>query len=279
VGLGASIGKRAGVIVAVLHNVGNVLNSVNVSTNVLTDRLRGSSFKAVGKVAQLLTEHQADLAHFFGQTPKGQQLVSYVTELSNQLAREECAALEELVALNKNVDHIKKIVAMQQSYARVGGVTTPEDVGELLEDALRMNQASLEGHRVSLVRDFQKPLPTVIVDRHAVMQIFLNLISNARHACEGSQRVDKQVTVRVSHDGQRIRIAVIDNGIGIPAENLTRIFNHGFTAGKNGPGFGLHSGALAAKQLGGELRAQSDGPGRGATFVLELRMQAPAEHN
>jgi signal transduction histidine kinase len=69
---------------------------------------------------------------------------------------------------------------------------------------------------------------------------------------------------------------VIDNGVGIPAENLTRIIAHGFTTRKNGHGFGLHCGALAAREMGGALTAQSEGPGRGATFVLELPLQPPA---
>ena len=68
----------------------------------------------------------------------------------------------------------------------------------------------------------------------------------------------------------RVKISVMDNGVGIPCENLTRIFRFGFTTRKNGHGFGLHSGALAAHELGGALRAHSDGLGQGATFTLEL---------
>jgi len=267
------------VATGVLHNVGNVLNSVNVSTNVLADNLRKSNFKAVGKVARLLNEHQEDLGDFLCHDPKGKMLSRYMTELSNQLAQEQSAALEELTAMRKNVEHINQIVAMQQNYAKVAGVTTAEDIIELVEDALRMDQAALERHRVSLFREYQKPLPTVIVDRHKVMQILLNLIRNAKYACDDSPGADKQITVRVSHDGQWLRIAVIDNGIGIPAENLTRIFNYGFTTRKDGHGFGLHSGALAAKEMGGELRVSSDGPGQGATSLLELPLQSPARHN
>jgi signal transduction histidine kinase len=72
-----------------------------------------------------------------------------------------------------------------------------------------------------------------------------------------------------------VKIWVSDNGIGILPENLTRIFNHGFTTRRNGHGFGLHSGALAAKELGGVLLAYSEGPGTGATFCLELPVQPP----
>jgi signal transduction histidine kinase len=69
-------------------------------------------------------------------------------------------------------------------------------------------------------------------------------------------------------------MTVSDNGVGIASENLTRIFNHGFTTRKDGHGFGLHSGALAAREMGGALWAQSDGPGKGATFTLELPLSA-----
>ena len=102
------------------------------------------------------------------------------------------------------------------------------------------------------------------------MQILVNLVRNAKHACDESGRTDKKITVRITSDDRGIKIAVIDNGVGIPAENLTRVFNHGFTTRKTGHGFGLHSGALAARALGGSLNVQSDGAGRGATFILEL---------
>ena len=100
--------------------------------------------------------------------------------------------------------------------------------------------------------------------------MLVNLVRNAKHACQDSDLADRRLTVRVANGDGRIRITVIDNGIGIPPENLTRIFNHGFTTRKDGHGFGLHSGALAAKEMGGLLTAHSDGPGRGATFTLQL---------
>jgi C4-dicarboxylate-specific signal transduction histidine kinase len=126
-----------------------------------------------------------------------------------------------------------------------------------------------------LMRDFQAR-PIVTVERHKVLQILVNIIRNAKFACDESGRSDKRMTVRITQDDRHVRIAVIDNGVGIPQENLTRIFAHGFTTRKTGHGFGLHSGALAAKELGGELLAQSDGPGKGATFTLEFPVTAPS---
>ena len=73
-----------------------------------------------------------------------------------------------------------------------------------------------------------------------------------------------------------LRIMVKDNGEGIPEEICTKIFTHGFTTKKKGNGFGLHSGALTAKELGGALEVHSDGPAQGAIFTLSLPV-APAE--
>jgi signal transduction histidine kinase len=189
------------------------------------------------------------------------------------LEAERTAIVAELEQLRKNIEHIKDIVAMQQSYARTSGMIERVAVTELVDDALRMNCDALARHEVALVREYQARavIPT---DKHKVVQILINLVRNAQHACDESGRTDKRIIVRVTEEPPVVRIAVTDNGVGIPAANLVRIFSHGFTTRKHGHGFGLHSSALAAKQLGGSLMVQSDGPGRGATFTLELPLNS-----
>ena len=158
---------------------------------------------------------------------------------------------------------------MQQSYATFGGVKEMINVTTLVEDALRMNVGTLSRHRVEIIREFE-PVPPLNIEKHKILQILVNLLRNAKHACQDSALADRRLTVRVGNGEGRIKISVMDNGVGIPAENLTRIFNHGFTTRKDGHGFGLHSGALAAKEMGGSLTVHSAGPGKGATFTLEL---------
>ena len=141
----------------------------------------------------------------------------------------------------------------------------------LVEDALRMNAAAFDRHGIDLVREFAENLPSARVDRHKVLQILINLLRNAKHAMDATVDRTKRLVVRVGlGTSGTVKITVIDNGVGIPAEHLNKIFNHGFTTKKDGHGFGLHSGANAAKEMGGCLTAQSDGPGRGAEFNLEL---------
>jgi len=252
--------------------VGNVLNSVNVSTTLLLESARKSKVASLPKVVGLLDEHADDLGAFITTDPKGKQLPAYLVQLSEQLAEEQKQGMAELESLRRNVEHIKEIVAMQQSYAVVSGVTEVVSVTELVEDAARMNLAALARHEVEVVREYGET-PVVTVEKHKVLQILVNLIRNAKYACDESERPDKEIRLKTSQHEGRVRIAVIDNGVGIAAENRTRIFNHGFTTRKEGHGFGLHSGALAAKELGGALIAQSDGLGKGATFILELPIQ------
>jgi len=123
---------------------------------------------------------------------------------------------------------------------------------------------------VRVIREYDKDLPEIVVDKHKLRQILVNLICNAKNACDESVRAEKVLTVRVAHPQGRLQISVSDNGVGIAQENLTRIFNHGFTTRKDGHGFGLHSGALAAKEMGGALLAESDGPGKGARFTVDF---------
>ena len=259
----------AEVATGVLHNVGNVLNSVNVSATLVADHVRHTKSVNIAKLAAMFDEHKADLAEFLTKDSRGQMIPGYLGTLAESLVVEQKALITELEHLRKNVEHIKDIVAMQQAYAKTSGVIETISVPDLLEDALRINAGSLARHNVDIIRDYQAR-PVVTTDKHKVMQIIINLVLNAKYACDESGRLDKQITVRTTSDDRGVKIAIIDNGIGIAAENLTRIFNHGFTTRKHGHGFGLHSGALAARELGGSLNAQSSGPGQGATFILEL---------
>jgi two-component system, NtrC family, sensor kinase len=257
----------------VLHNVGNVLNSVNVSATLLATHVQQSKGPGLAKVVTLLREHEEDLATFITSNQRGRHLIVHLTNLADYLKSEQAAAIKELDALRANIEHIKDIVTMQQSYARVAGVKEIVNAVDLVEDSLRMNAGGLTRHQVEVIRDFQAQ-PVLNVDKHKLLQILVNLVRNAKYACEESQQPHRRLTLRVAAIGARVAISVIDNGVGIAPENLTRIFNHGFTTRATGHGFGLHSGALAARELGGSLSAHSAGPGHGATFTLELPQHA-----
>jgi ligand-binding sensor domain-containing protein/signal transduction histidine kinase len=275
------ISRRAGqaeVASSVLHNVGNVLNSVNIASSCVADRLRKSKVSNLSKVVKLLAEHEKDLGGFLTNDPKGRQVPVYLAQLAALLSDEQASTLEELAQLQKNIEHIKDIVTMQQSFGKVSGVTELVKAADLVEDALRMNASSLTRHNIQIVREFEEAR-LITVEKQKVLQVLVNLVRNAQDACDNSGREEKRLTLRVTHRDNRVRIAVCDNGVGIPPENLTRIFAHGFTTKKDGHGFGLHSGALAAREMGGSLTVESDGPGQGATFTLELPYSTNGDSN
>ena len=275
------LSRRAGmaeVATGVLHNVGNVLNSVSVSATLVGDRLKRSKIGNLCLAANMLREKSGMLAEFLTTDPKGKVLPEYLGKATEQLEKEQIELLVELASLTENIEHIKGIVTMQQRYAKVSGMNENLTAPELVEDALRMNFAAFERHRIQLVREIDEKTPTICVDRHKVLQVLINLISNAKHAMDQQNAHDKRLVIRVApHTADRVSISIGDNGVGIAPGNLNKIFNHGFTTKHDGHGFGLHSGANAAREMGGSLSAHSDGEGQGAIFTLELPVAASVE--
>jgi PAS domain S-box-containing protein len=267
----------AEVATGVLHNVGNVLNSVSVSATLVADRLRRSKVANLCRATALLRERNGQLVEFLTADPKGKLLPEYLGTVADQLAVEQTKLIELMKSVSQHIQHIKEIVAMQQNYAKVSGVYENLDVVGLVEDALRINASAFDRHHIDLVREFDKNVLTACVDRHKVLQILINLLRNAKHALDARSGNDKRMVIRLGMASpNRVRITVGDNGVGIAPDHLTQVFNHGFTTKKDGHGFGLHSGANAAKEMGGSLVAHSDGIGKGAEFTLELPVAASA---
>jgi len=257
----------------VLHNVGNVLNSVNVSADIVNGRMRDSRAKGLAKAVQLMNDHAGNLGEFLCHDQKGRRLPVYLDKLSTALATEQQGIIDELAVLTKSIGHIKDIVATQQTYAGASHLLEEVQVKDLLEDALRMNAGALARHQVTVVRDFAD-VPPLRLDKPRLLQIMVNLIANAKQAMDGvserAHRLRLRMDVADVAEGPRLRIRIEDDGEGIAPENLSKLFVHGFTTRKQGHGFGLHSCALATKAMGGTLTARSDGPGKGASFTLLL---------
>ena len=256
----------------VLHNVGNVLNSVNTSADLVTRKLRSSKALGLGRAVQLINERQGDLGTFFTEDEKGKLLPGYLNQLVDAIALEQQGMTDELAQLSKSVDHIKDIVATQQHYAGASTLKEPVHISALMDDALRMNAGALSRHNVTVVKHYAQ-VPEILADKHRLLLIMVNLISNAKYAMSNLVDRPRQMTLTVQpRDDATLQISVKDDGEGIPAENMTRIFTHGFTTRKEGHGFGLHSCALAAVEMNGQLTAHSDGPGLGAMFTLTIPM-------
>jgi PAS domain S-box-containing protein len=259
----------AEVATGVLHNVGNVLTSLNVSASVLAGAVQQSKADALGKVTDAV-RHLAAAGPAAAEDARLRRLPELLESIARHAAEERDRMVRELAWLQENIDHIKEIVTMQQTYATMAGVIEPLDPAALMEDALRMNAGALQRHSVACVREFQ-PAPRILGEKGKMLQILVNLIRNAKYAADEGRAPEKRITLRVAPAGaERVRLEVEDNGSGIAREHLARIFTHGFTTKARGHGFGLHSSAAVAAEMKGTLTAHSDGPGCGARFTLEL---------
>ena len=269
----ARMAGMAEIATNVLHNVGNVLNSVNISAELVTRKLKHSKTAGLGKAVQMMNEHADDLGQFITTDEKGKLLPRYFNELVDSIAAEQAVLIDELAQLTKSIDHIKEIVTTQQTYAGAARLIEPLRVSDLFEDALRMNSGALSRHHVTVIKDYQE-VPAILGDKHRLLLILINLISNAKFAMSHISDHPREITLGIQMlDQTTLRLSVKDRGEGIKPENLARIFNHGFTTRKDGHGFGLHSCALAAVEMNGRLYVHSDGPGQGAVFTLEIPLE------
>ena len=271
----AGIARSAGmadVASGVLHNVGNVLNSMNVSTSILRSQVSHSKSDNLEKLASLLSEEGTTLNNFLANDEKGMHVLPYINKLSETLIQEKENQLKELENLADNIDHVKNIVSMQQSYAGNIGVIETLRASLIAEDAIKINIASIDNNNIKLVYEFEDD-PVIAIDKHKLIQILVNLISNAKYAVINSKKEEMQITVGIYQQGNDVKYIVEDNGIGIEEKDIGRIFEFGFKKRIGGHGYGLHHSALMASELGGSLQAESPGPGKGARFILTIPVE------
>ena len=261
----------AEVATGVLHNVGNVLNSVNVSANILREQICANPhLDLLGKTGALLREQAGQLPRFLTEDPRGRMVPPLLVEIADGIGRWRSDVTREFTLLGENIGHIKQIVSVQQTNAKAAGVHQNFDPLDVFSDALRLASPSIGRHGVSVATHATPTRKNIITDRHLAVQIMVNLVRNAIQAVKVRPVGRRHVALRLDQTHDRVIFSVEDNGVGIPPENRQKLFQHGFTTRKDGHGFGLHSGALAAATLGGSLNVHSEGADRGATFTLEL---------
>ncbi len=259
----------AEVATGVLHNVGNVLNSVNISSNLINEQIENSKVPSLRRVADLIKENQENIGEFLGSDERGKKVPGFLAQLADHLADENKVISEEAILLGQKIEHIKEIVAMQQSYASVSREIEPLIPNSILEDAVLLNLAMLKRESVQLIRDGDEEL-IILADSNRTLQILVNLIRNACQSLMQIHHGNRILKLSITSDAGKAFITVSDNGVGISEENMAKIFTYGFTTKTGGHGFGLHSAMFAAREMNCSITVKSDGPNHGATFILEL---------
>jgi len=259
------------VATGILHNVGNALSSVSVSTELIANTARRSKAASLTKTLGLIDDHEGNLDEYLRQDAKGQKIVPYLKELAAQLEKDQQVLTEETKLLKERVQHISVVVGRQQKYAKHIAVIEQCSVSELIKEAVSLVEDVCKERSIELIVNNEVEID-VAVDRHMAVQVLVNLLSNAKHALiDAKEQTKKEIYIdaKVNND-ERFFVRVRDNGVGIPEDNAEKIFRFGFTTKENGHGFGLHNASNTAKALGGSLTFHSDGPGCGAIFSLEL---------
>ena len=273
----ARLAGMSEIATGVLHNVGNVLNSVNVSTSLVSRKVEQLSTDDLEKMVTLLRPHADDFGTFVSEDPRGKYFLPFLFEVTESLVRARRDLCAEVEQLGQGIEHIAELVRSQQDFAVSRGVFEMSSLEAEIDSSLHILEQALGKSGISIVREFEE-LPSFPVDRHRFMEIIVNLLQNARQALDERGDEDKRIALRLKSVGDRVRLEVEDNGVGISQDNLDRVFQHGFTTKDNGHGFGLHVSANAATEMGGSLTVASRGLGWGATFVLELPLKKELTH-
>ena len=253
----------------ILHNVGNVLNSIKVSSQILKEKIERSRVNNLQKVLTLIEEHSADLGNYITSDEKGKLLPAYLIKVGETLKDEQDNFLNELSNLNKGINHIEEIVSVQQNYAGVFGLVESVSISNMMDDVLRMYHDSFQKSRIKVTKQYTQTT-LIMIEKGKLMQVFVNLLKNSLESLIIKGEKDKTITIDIIEDKEKNSqiIEIIDNGSGILKNNLRKIFSYGYTTKKESKGFGLHTSALAISELKGKITAHSDGKNKGAKFTV-----------
>jgi signal transduction histidine kinase len=264
------VAHRAGmaeIATGVLHNVGNVLNSVKVSSQFLKEKVEDSKVKGLEKAVNLFKEHEHNLGSYITSDERGKMLPKYLIKLVETLKEEQDIYLEELINLNTGISHVEEIVAVQQDYAGVSGVTEMILLTNMIDDVVKMYRDSFSTNKIEIYRNYSKVSP-VLIEKSKLMQVFVNILKNAEESLIMKSEGDKVITINISEDKESQKVEIIDNGYGINEEDLESIFLYGFSTKEHSKGFGLHTSALTVAEFNGKIFANSDGKDKGAKFTI-----------
>ena len=263
---------RAGmaeIATGILHNVGNVLNSVKVSSQILKEKIISSKVNNLTKVLALMEEHFDNIGAFITSDEKGKMLPEYLLKVGVTLKEEQDNSLKELSILHNGINHIEDIIAVQQSYAGVSGLVEKIVLSEMMDDVLKMHSEMFRKYKIKITKKYSKTKP-ILIEKGKLIQVFVNLLKNAKESLEMKDEKNRIITINILENEAYQVIEIVDNGIGIVKKNLGRIFSYGFSTKKDGKGFGLHTSALAMTEMKGKLIAESEGIGKGAKFIISI---------
>lgn len=270
-----AMARQAGmsdVATSVLHNIGNVLNSLGVSSSVLHDKIENISSTKLLNLINLIEDNLNDQYRYFSEDPIGKKLFQYIFLIAKESDVDKKSLLEEVDQISLHVKHIKYVVSMQQSIAKPIKMTSTIIVSKLIKQIIKRYSNQIDAHKIIVTQNYESEL-AILTDQYKLEQIIQNVLQNAIESLIQNQSLYKKLIISTNSSNDQMLIKIADNGVGISADDINKIFNFGYTTREEGHGFGLHYSALAAKELDGELQVVSKGKLQGAEFILTLPLK------
>lgn len=254
---------------SILHDVGNILNSVNVSTATISQIINHSRLEKLHKANAMLRAQLDDIETFVREDPKAKTLLTYLTRIDQHLADERQMLKSQIERLSDNVQVIMDVVAAQHTFLGTDRVEVELQLHEVAEKTLQMAGHSLLHDNIVVEKKLHETSPVYAL-RSKLTHVLVNLLKNAVQSIEEQNPDRKKLTVETGQDDRFVYLSVTDNGVGFRQNEQAHLFSHGYTTKKTGKGFGLHNCANYMREMNGYIQAHSNGIGKGATFTLKL---------
>jgi signal transduction histidine kinase len=266
----------AEIAASILHNVGNALNSINTSAEVILSLIQETPAELLQKITVLLKSHKQDLSTFFNSHPQGVKLPDAFEEIYEAAKKTEDATQRELMALKAHVDQLIHIIRSQREYANMDGGLLETHISNCIEEAIQIEKSLLEEKNIRIVKEYCV-LPSVKIQKSKFIRILVHLINHAAQAM--ANQSSRILFLRTSTSNGRVKVEVRDTGPGLSKEAIRTLFHQNFAVPKDSGGLGLHYCATTAVELGGTLRVSSNGIGQGTVFTLVIPMLGSVKVN
>ncbi len=252
-----------------IHNLGNILNNVKTSNELVENILKQSKMSGLKKAADLLKQNMNNLKEFICSDPNGETLMQYFFTIKESLNTEIKQIKEQTTRLTDKIGLMTSVIRTQQNYIYEGAIEEESAIDVIVDSILNTYMSTLNQLGIEVSREL-KPVSKVLVQKTKLTHIIMNLIDNAKDSMLTTVDTDRVLQVSLDQTVNDVFLKFKDNGEGIAPENLNRIFLHGFTTKPHGHGFGLHNCANLASEMRSTLQVESDGLGKGATFILKF---------
>lgn len=254
---------------AVLHDIANVMNSVNITTQAMGDLMSNCPVDDLTMANGMLESRADEMEEFIHNDKRGKLLMQFYANLGGEFEKFSERMQTNINRLMDKIRLIEGIINAQQSYTGVRSNMESIDLCAAADDVIRMYRAMIDKAGIRVIRSYESSTPA-LAQRTKLYHVLTNIIKNAIESMEnvGGEKV-LTIIVKEEETG-KICIHICDTGEGISDNNIESIFAYGYTTKKGGHGFGLHSCANYMTEMKGRLRAKNSETGKGAVFTLEL---------